>query len=309
MNSGNNIKTPGELTPPSASIKPLLRPGRDIFAQRAARLRRLSRESSLGSYLAFLALLSDAQQHALDRFPPLPSRSIDPVFAPGGPPLAAASWGRDGAWRAGLTAILDELSQGGVPREVRDTVADLRASTENRLERLADQVLAGNLEGVAPGELPFIAAALQVYWVQMAVGLDEPDGNRLSPSGVCPVCGSPPVAGVVHASGSEQGLRYLCCSLCASQWHLVRLTCSACDATQGVDYYTLEGSDGAVKAEGCDSCGSYLKLFYLEKDGQMEPMADDLATLALDMLLEREGKASSGCNPFFHPGEVATTPI
>jgi FdhE protein len=118
------------------------------------------------------------------------------------------------------------------------------------------------------------------------------------------VCGSYPVAGIVRSGGEEQGLRYLCCSLCAAQWHMVRIKCSSCASTRGIDYYTLEHSNGAVKAESCDSCGAYLKLLYLEKENRMEAMADDLATIALDMLMENEGKTRCGINLLFHPGGV-----
>jgi FdhE protein len=34
----------------------------------------------------------------------------------------------------------------------------------------------------------------------------------------------------------------------------------------------------------------------------MEAMADDLATLALDMLMDSAGKFRGGPNLFFHPG-------
>ena len=34
----------------------------------------------------------------------------------------------------------------------------------------------------------------------------------------------------------------------------------------------------------------------------MDAMADDLATLALDMLMDNEGKVRGGPNLFFHPG-------
>ncbi|HXY55816.1 MAG TPA: formate dehydrogenase accessory protein FdhE, partial [Nitrospirota bacterium] len=54
--------------------------------------------------------------------------------------------------------------------------------------------------------------------------------------------------------------------------------------------------------ESCNNCNSYLKLFYLAKDSRMEAMADDLATLALDMLMDKEGKMRGGPNLFFHPG-------
>ncbi len=84
---------------------------------------------------------------------------------------------------------------------------------------------------------------------------------------------------------------------------MVRIKCSNCESTEGINYYTLEGSNEAVKAECCDKCNFYLKLFYLEKDGQMEPTADDLATLALDMLMDREGKTRFGPNLLLHPGK------
>jgi len=83
---------------------------------------------------------------------------------------------------------------------------------------------------------------------------------------------------------------------------MVRLKCSICESTHGIDYHILEGSNGAVKAESCDDCNVYLKLLYLEKDPQMEAMADDLATLALDLLMDKAGKTRGGPSLFFHPG-------
>ena len=168
--------------------------------------------------------------------------------------------------------------------------------------KTADKILAGDLAAVSAQELPFVAAALQVYWVRMASSLKEDAFSRLEQGGACPVCGSYPSAGIVHSSGAEQGLRYLSCSLCASQWHMVRIKCSSCESTHGIDYHIVEGSNGAIKAESCDDCNSYLKLLYLGKDPQMEAIADDLATLSLDMLMNEEGKARGGPNLLFHPG-------
>ncbi len=42
-----------------------------------------------------------------------------------------------------------------------------------------------------------------------------------------------------------------------------------------------------LRAECCPGCNSYLKQNYLENDAAAEPLADDLASLALDMRLER----------------------
>jgi FdhE protein len=42
----------------------------------------------------------------------------------------------------------------------------------------------------------------------------------------------------------------------------------------------------------------------MAKDHQVEAVADDLATLALDLLMDEAGKSRGGPNLFFHPGSV-----
>jgi len=118
------------------------------------------------------------------------------------------------------------------------------------------------------------------------------------------VCGFPPVASVVRIGGSDAGYRYLQCALCASQWQMVRVKCSRCDSTQGISYHAIDGGNPAVKAEACAACGTYLKILYMEKDPSVEPAADDLASLALDLLMTEEGVARSGVNlMLFHAGD------
>ncbi len=296
-----------QMEDPAGEIRFLFLPGRDLFSRRAGRFRLLSEDHSLADYLAFLALLADAQQAALDQVPTVsPSDLGEQAIcrAHGTPPLGARSWPRNPAWREGLAMILRQMGAAVLPSAAGETVADLMRAGEAALEAAADRILAGDLVDIPPRELPFVAAALQVYWVQMATALGERAFGRLEEAGVCPVCGSYPVAGIVRSGGAEHGLRYLCCSLCAAQWHMVRIKCSSCESTRGINHFILEGSNGAVKVESCDDCGAYLKLLYMEKDGRMEAMADDLATLALDMLMDKEGKTRSGPNLFFHPGRV-----
>jgi FdhE protein len=200
--------------------------------------------------------------------------------------------------------ILHQLENADLPPATIETVTNLLQESQIGLEGMADRVLAGELNNISPQAQPFVAAALQVYWVHMASALGEDAFARPEQGGTCPVCGSFPNAGIVLGGGAEQGLRYLCCSLCAARWHMVRIKCSNCESTHGINHYTLDGSDGTVKAESCDDCNSYLKLMYLEKDCQMDAMADDLATLALDMLMDKEGKVRGGPNLYFHPGRV-----
>jgi FdhE protein len=305
MNSDVRILEPGHIEPPVGEIRFLIPPGRDLFAHRAERFRQLAPGHSLGEYLNFLALVGDAQQATLNRFPalPLPDPAEQALCRQHGMPLLSArSWSRNPSWRDGLITILQQMEATDLPPAAGATVAGLLQAGEEVLEAMADRILAGELADISPQELPLVAAALQVYWVQMVSSLGEAAFGRLEQGGVCPVCGSYPNAGIVATGGTDQGLRYLCCSLCASQWHMVRLTCSSCESTHGINHYTLEGSNGAVKAESCDDCNSYLKLLYLEKDRQMEAMADDLASLALDMLMDSAGKVRGGPNLFFHPG-------
>ncbi len=305
MNTEASIVEIGQIGTPAGEIRFLFLPDRDLFGRRAERLRHLSHDHHLGEYLAFLATLADAQQAALNQFPAVPQPN--PVESAhcrthGMPLLDTRCWPRNPAWRRALTQIFHQMGESSLPPAASETLSGLLRTSDARLEEMADNILSGDLDSISLGELPFVASALQVYWVQMASTLDEQMVGRLEQGGLCPVCGSHPVAGVVRSGGSEHGLRYLCCSLCASQWHMVRIKCSSCESTHGIDHYILEGSNGAIKAESCDDCSSYLKLMYLEKDGRMEAMADDLATLAMDMLMDKEGMFRSGPNLFLHPG-------
>lgn len=52
----------------------------------------------------------------------------------------------------------------------------------------------------------------------------------------------------------------------------------------------------AIQAETCDSCGHYLKLMHSDRDPFVDPLADDLATLALDLLVSDAGYRRYGVN-------------
>lgn len=306
MNTETHFMEPRQVESTVGQIRFLIPPGHDLFSRRAERFRQLSPGHSMGDYLAFLALLANAQQEAVNRLPTLPQPdSIELAYCRkhAMPLLSARSWSRKPAWRDGLTMILQQLERAALPPASRETIAGLSQTGEADLEKMADWILAGELVDISPQELPFVAAALQIYWVKMASTLGEGAFGKLEQGGLCPVCGSCPNAGIVRTGGAEQGLRYLSCSLCASQWHLVRIKCSNCASTHGINHFTLDGSNGAIKAESCEACNSYLKLLYLEKDHHMEAMADDLATLALDMLMDNRGQSRVGPNLLFHPGK------
>ncbi len=278
-----------------------------IFATRAQRFDQLAAGHSLGDWLQFLAALTRAQHQALQALPALPLPDATQLALAREhrmPPLPAQSWPRDPAWRRSLLQIIAAVTP-AAPEPARKDLARLAAMVPADLEALAERVLHTELYGANAALLPYVAAALQVLWTAGAARLGVAEVAALDVPGVCPCCGFLPVASVVRGGGEVGNLRYLHCALCNTEWNLVRVKCSACDATEGVSYRHLETEDskgaGAMRAETCDSCKSYLKIVYQEK-GPVDPVADDLATLALDILVDEAGYARSGPNLLLVPG-------
>jgi len=277
----------------------------DVFTERAERFRALAPGHALHAYLDFAAALSFAQADTLRSSATLPvpdESTLVHCREHGLPPLSVDGHRRDPAWRYGLTQLLDMLARAGLPTRAVEVLRRLQAGQPDHFETAASDLLTGAYDGLDAGEAPFVAAALQLYWVKMGLQLGDRATALPAQLGLCPVCGSHPVASVVRIGGAQQGLRYLVCSLCASEWHMVRVKCSACGSTKGISYLGIDGSSQAIKAECCDECKTYLKIFYLEQDTSLVPAADDLATLALDMLVDAEGYNRIGPNLLFLPG-------
>lgn len=279
-----------------------------VFATRAARLRQLAADSPVADYLLLMAQLVDAQQRALKDCT-APEASEDRVAlaqAHGMPPLQAIGWPRDPMWRNILAQLVDEVSRGkNVPAEAIEVCAALHRAVDEdpeSLEDLAEAVLAEQDQSVDSAAAPFVMAALQVYWTDLASRFDDKQLPVVSPFGVCPVCASLPVASVVRVGGQFEGYRYLCCSLCATQWHMVRVKCTHCEDVESVAYQAIDGRSPAIKAETCDHCHTYRKIFYQDKDLHVEPVADDLASLMLDVLVGEAGYSRASGNPLLWHG-------
>jgi FdhE protein len=275
-----------------------------LFARRAQRLRRLAEGHSLEDYLRLMAVVADAQQVALDA---LRAALVAEQFAQqlGGqielahehrmPVLQAAGWPRQARWRTVLKELCASIAGApGFPAGVRSVCERIAASAPAETEAQADLLITARTSGVDAPAAPFVMAALQVYWVAMASTLQSSAVTPIDVPGVCPTCGSLPVASIVR---SDKGYRYLHCGLCATEWHMVRITCSQCLANEGIVYHSIEGGLAAVRAESCGQCHTYRKILYQEKDPDVEPVADDLASLALDLLMTGEGLHRGSGNP------------
>ncbi len=277
-----------------------------VFLKRSRRFDALAEGHMLAGWLSFLGQITRSQHRLLQEYPTLPlPDGAAMIFAreSGLPPLPALSWSRDPFWRQALAALIRDLLP-HAPSPARNTLARLQALDSASLETLADQVLRMEFDGQHVDFLPFVAAVLQVHWTALATKLDQTKITRLDMPGMCPCCGFLPVASVVHPDGEITNLRYLHCGLCNTEWHQARVTCAACCDSGSIAYLYIESDsdNGAVRAETCDVCRCYLKIIYREKSPLADPVADDLATLALDLLVEEAGYDRMSPNLLFAPG-------
>jgi FdhE protein len=282
-----------------------------VFTRRAARLRKLAAGSALGDYLQFLAVLVDAQHAALAHLSvPMPTAAhVETSGEHAMPPVHAATWPRAPQWRDTLEFICAALAaQTAFPAGVSDSIATIRRATPVWIEAQATSILEARTDAIDIPVAPLVMAALQVHWVALAAHFVADEVKALDVPGVCPLCGTLPVASMVCALPPYQGYRYLHCALCATEWHMVRVLCSQCGASgKAIAYHSIEGNaadkssseegGAAVRAETCEQCHAYRKILYQEKDTGLEPVADDVASIALDLLLGEAGYHRASGNP------------
>lgn len=276
------------------------------FAVTAKRLEQLSKGHPLEPWLRFMAVLAQAQHVVSTTRAPaavLGDDVVARVVEARLPPLAADGHHRDASWREGLGLLLDHMDASELPPATQDAMRQLRGSDAAALEKLADRFLRGGLSAEDAAAAVFVAAALQVYFTGSAARLNVDHLRLLEERALCPCCGSPSVAGVITATGVTPGTRYLYCSLCSTAWNHVRAVCITCGGTRHLSLRSIEGDTGAVQAETCDDCHTYAKLLYQLKDTQLDPYADDLASLGLDMLVAEAGYARHAPNPLLLVGE------
>jgi FdhE protein len=269
-----------------------------IFSRRAERLKALAPGHELEAFLRVIAALVAAQHEALSGLPPgaLPGASeIAKAKLVHRAPLDPATWRRDESWRVALARILEKIDAGVLPEAAQEARKALATADATDLEALADRFLEGDVPQADAAKAVFVAAALQVAWTRMAALL-EPSDLDPADGGQCPACGSPPVAGMISPGGTKFGHRHLHCSLCATAWRYVRVRCVHCGSTDKISFRQLAGTS-YLRAECCENCRSYSKVFYLESTKALEPLADDLGSLGLDVLVGEEG-FSRVPNPF-----------
>ncbi len=271
-----------------------------LFATRSARLREVAQSHKLGPYLNFLSGLA-AVQHSIQDGLPQPDVPAEDARERarqfGMPPLDRTRFVSEPAFEATIDRLLTLARDVDMPPAARDAReatrgADVLARDAMVRSVLADSIPVENLAGHV-----FIAAALQVHFSRVAASLDA---TKLVPigDGVCPACGGAPVASVIVGWQGSSNTRFCVCSLCQAWWHYVRIKCVACGSTKGIGYKEIAGHEAHVQAETCDECHSYVKILHQHKNPHVEPVADDVATLALDLLVKEAGYRRAAFNPY-----------
>lgn len=291
------LSTIGELVNPPLAVLP---DPSSVFLNRAKRLLALAPGHQLEQYLKFLASITRAQYDAQIGLAPVELPSAEQLAQSrehGMPPLSRASFAPDDVAIATLDRLLENLTSIQLPAEAAAALKSLQIMTRDDRRAALSKALAASeaQDGIAQRVL--LLAALQVHFARMAAKLDAESLKSIA-DGVCPVCGSPPIASAVVGWPKAHNTRYCTCSLCATMWHVVRVKCVLCGSTANVTFRQIDGQPDTIKAETCDKCHGYVKILYQVKDPALEPLADDVASLGLDMLLREEGWERGGQNPF-----------
>ena len=290
-------------------------PGR-LFARRAERFAFLAGSGALAPYLSFLAGLSRVQDGlAQDLTPPDPVPEAQLARARAGrmPPIDRRAMAGAPAMAAALDRLLTEAGTLDMPEPARLALDAVQAADAETRTWLLGNVLSDAISDDMAAPHLFVAAATQVVMAQAAAGLDA---ERLVAVavGACPACGGRPVTSSVVEMQGMEGVRYATCACCATEWNEVRVKCLCCGSTKGVGYRGLEGAEAGdpapagglralaaeatVKAEVCDECHSWVKILYRNRNPSMDPVADDVASLGLDLRMRETEWRRGGANPW-----------
>lgn len=325
--------SPEEISAQGSSEVPHVRlPDRSRhFPEREMRLRQLARQHPMGDYLGFMAEVAHAQQQALEQMPEVPLPTLDDLgqaTRQGRAGLAAADWPRHAAWQQALRGIVQALAP-VAPAATRPVLDALAQADSGWLEQQAQAVLDFPGAGLDVASAPLIGAALQVCWVHMLTQLQARHPGvqasalfgRTDDATHCPCCGSEPVASTMRDAGAAQSQRYMHCTLCGAEWHVLRSQCGHClqsgqlayqalalaDAEESGEDQALRTAKAAIQAEECGHCRHYVKLLHTGRDRMLDPVADDLASLTLDLLMADAGLQRHGRNMalVFHDSALA----
>ena len=191
-------------------------------------------------------------------------------------------------------------------KPMQSTILELLKKVENReidIHKLAVSALKGETDTIEELTVKGKSSPLVDFLVRISLKpFGQAYGIALDPSisskdtfwcqSCCPVCGSYPLLAYIEG---EEGRRRLICSWCDTPWVFPRIKCPYCRNTDQKDlrYFSLNDEiENKERVCVCEKCKKYVKtLNAREWKGKkaFDFQLDDLATIHLDLLAEREG--------------------
>ncbi|MFK0685307.1 formate dehydrogenase accessory protein FdhE [Ochrobactrum sp. BD67] len=268
-----------------------------LFARRAERLRLLASVSPLKPYLEFIADLSEAQSEIEAGLGPVVAlQENDRGREFGMPSIDRADVLSDEALDTIFDRLFARADTIAKPQDAADALERVAQSSTDERRRMIEALFAGVLPPQAIAEHIYIWAGLQLHFTRLASALDAKSVKPVA-DGVCPSCGSMPSSSMVVGWLGAHGARFCSCSVCNTLWHYVRVKCVCCGSTKGIGYRHVEEGGGIIKAETCDECQSWVKIIYQHLSADADPVADDVASLGLDMLMRETPYRRGGFSP------------
>lgn len=287
----------GEVANPPFAVLPDY--GR-IFLVRSERFAALAPGHELEPYLHLLSQIARAQHDILGDLPepvlPSPER-LALARENTMPPISAGQMVLDAAADQTFEALLTALARADLAPSARAVLDTVEKAGRDARRLMMQAVILDEIPADAIAAHVLAAAAAQVHFTRLAARLDVTTLGRVA-DGACPSCGGAPVASAIVGWEGAHGTRFCTCSICATQWNVVRIKCLMCSSEKGIAYHAIEGGQETVMGETCEACGSYVKMLHQHKDAALEPVADDVASLALDLTLRKEGWTRASVNPF-----------
>lgn len=272
-----------------------------LFSRRAARFAFLADHGgNLAPYLRFLAGLTALQARLAAELPapaPLPPDRVALARASRMPPIDRAALANDAALHDLLARFCAEAEALDMPEPARLALQAVAAAGIADRHWLLENVLSDSIPEDSAAPHLFTAAAVQIHLAALAATLDT---EALVPIrvGSCPACGGRPASSSVIGAAGMENTRYASCAGCATQWNEVRVKCLCCGSTKGISYRSVETDEASVKAEVCSECDSWVKILYQVRNHSLDPVADDVASLGLDMMMKETGARRGGVNAF-----------
>ena len=286
----------GVPSAPFAQIQSAL----NLFQSRARRFAFLAETSELGPYLELLAQISKLQARlclSLPEVAPPYANRLAQARANGMPPIDRGTLATDPLLLQTLAAVTAGARDFDMPEPARQALEAVAAAGSDDQEWLLANILTDTIPADSAAPHLFAACAVQLHLARLAATLDP---AALVPigTGICPSCGGKPVTSSVMGAQGIENVRYASCSCCATQWNEVRVKCLCCGSTKGISYRSAETHEATVKAETCSECSSWVKILYQVKNASLDPVADDVGSLGLDMMMSATAFRRGGFNPF-----------